>query len=132
MSSGDHDVVRKPKEDQRMHPLLTTSLAAAALAGASPATPLAAETSAWTVVRVDVSQRGDLEGMRVAYHSGDTAFDRAALAAVAKTSFTPAWHRRDAATLDYVVARDGRGVHARVLPAVSAPRTVAWTASATN
>ncbi len=116
-----------------MHPLLTTSLAAAALAGASPATaPLAAGTPAWTVVRVDVSQRGDLEGMRVAYHSGDTAFDRAALAAVAKTSFTLAWHRREAATLDYVVARDGRGVHARVLPAVSAPRTVAWTASATN
>jgi len=66
----------------------------------------------WAVVRVSVSDRGDVEGMRIAYQSGDKPFNKMALQAVAKTTFTPILETPKASTFDYLLTTNADGKRA--------------------
>ena len=73
----------------------------------------------WAVVRVSVSSRGDVEGMRIAYHSGENRFDASALQAVAKTNFTPISKTPKGSTFDYLLTTDAHGKRAaRIMAAL--------------
>jgi TonB family protein len=64
---------------------------------------------AWAIVRVSVSARGDVEGMRITYRSGEEPFNKSVLQAVSKTNFTPISETATASTFDYLLTADGHG-----------------------
>lgn len=66
----------------------------------------------WAVVRVSVSARGDVEGMRITYQSGQKSFNKSALQAVSKTNFKPITETPKASTFDYLLSTDARGKRA--------------------
>jgi TonB family protein len=101
-----------------MNALTKLAITAAALTlglAANPIQPAAAAHSGrpnWAVVRVSVSNRGDIEGMRIMYQSGDKPFDRSALQAVSKTTFASSSKAATASTFDYALTTDARGKRA--------------------
>lgn len=66
----------------------------------------------WAVVRVSVSGRGDVEGMRITYESGEKPFNKSALQAVSKTNFSPISETANASTFDYLLTMDAHGKRA--------------------
>ena len=73
----------------------------------------------WAVVRVSVSPRGDVEGMRIAYQSGEKQFNASALQGVARTNFTPISETPKASTFDYLLTTDAHGKRAtRIMAAL--------------
>jgi len=98
--------------------LAIAALALAALGGATPAAAAHAAPT-WALLRVDVSARGDVEGVRLRYASGNRSFDRAALEAASSTVFAPAYHLSGPAAFDYLILRDARGRHARIVPVLT-------------
>ncbi len=98
----------------------------------------------WTVVRVTVARDGAVEGKQIVFHSGNRAFDDAAMVAVANTGFTPSPQTSEASTtsFDYLLMSQCGGAHsARIMerletnagivkPGFSvAPHRDAWTSS---
>lgn len=64
---------------------------------------------AWAVVRVSISDRGDVEAMRIAYQSGDKPFDKFALQAVSKTTFASISSPTKASSFNYYLSADANG-----------------------
>ena len=90
---------------------LTLAVSANSVRSAAAA-PQSCPHLTWAVVRVTVSARGDVEGMRITYQSGEKRFDRTALQAVSKTNFTPLSATATASTFDYLLSTDAHGKRA--------------------
>jgi TonB family protein len=77
----------------------------------------------WAVVRVTVDPNGAVRSKRIVWQSGNAAFNTAALAAVAKTRFTPTVaNDRVASTFDYSLTSEcGANRSTRILPRSKAP-----------
>jgi len=90
----------------------------AAVAYGGPNTTMANSHLTWAVVRVTVSHRSDVEGMRSTYQAGNTSFNRTALQAVSKTTFASTASAK-ASTFDYLLLTDAHGKRAaRILAAL--------------
>jgi hypothetical protein len=79
---------------------------------------------AWTVVRVSVDAHGHAVSKHIVWESGDTRFDRSALAAVEGTTFaSDRAYDPTAATFDYLVASNCNDKRSsRIMPVSHAPR----------
>jgi TonB family protein len=62
-----------------------------------------ARRQAWAVLRVSVTGNGNVDAIRLAYTSGNPAFNKSALQAVSKTTFVPEARKAGAATFDYLL-----------------------------
>ncbi len=105
-------------------------------AGAAPnavrsgATCRLAPNPAWTIVRVTVAPSGSVAALRIAYHSGNAAFNANALRFAAATSFGSVRPQSAPATFDYLIARDSRGKNAaRIVARLGLHDAAAWTVS---
>jgi TonB family protein len=66
----------------------------------------------WAVVRVTVTRDGTVEGDHIIYHSGNRAFDDAAIVAVANTGFRPSAHSpaNSTTSFDYLLMSECGGL----------------------
>jgi len=83
----------------------------------------------WTIVRVTVAPSGSIEGLRVAYHSGNEAFDANAIRLAAATSFDSPRRHSVPASFDYLIASDAHGNSATRVVERLGVRDDAWTPS---